>query len=513
VIAHHPLRQDLDRVVHYVSRPRLDHLALALPLVVFWFVRRQPDARLEMLLGGTVALGLVLLIRRYPGPAFVSLVAWLPLQTILLSVLYRFGVPRPVLRPFAAWKELVVVGLLMAGARALSTGRSRLDALDKAALAYVGVVTLYLLFPRFFVQPTGFYFFGPPLDLGVRSLAYRVDVLFVLAFLGCRHAGIGRVDLHRACRAILVVGGVAAAVAAFEFFFSGAWNTVAVRWLGVTKYQREVLALSINSEDVRSYVVIAGRTLVRPGSIFLNPLALGFFLVLPLALAVERVLRRPAPFATHLLVGLIAAALFLSYVRSAILAALVVAVVSMGRAAGHVSTNRVRFALVLGVVVVLGLPAAAGTGLAARTAEVFDAEAGSTSDHLAGLGTGIDHLFTQPLGRGLGTQPGVGDRFATAGRVTSENSYLQVGNEVGVVALALFVTVTVLLLRRLNAYRDVPSAGWPLVGLRAAGIGLAVGALFLHIWLDFALALSFWGAAGAALGAAERERSSLPSGH
>jgi hypothetical protein len=92
--------------------------------------------------------------------------------------------------------------------------------------------------------------------------------------------------------------------------------------------------------------------------------------------------------------------------------------------------------------------------------------------------------------------------------VIAENNYLEVGDELGVLPMILFVALTVVLLlhlRRIARRRSDPlfAAVW------AGGLGIAVSAWFLQTWSDFAVAWTFWGLAGAAFSVA-RERAGAP---
>jgi hypothetical protein len=156
----------------------------------------------------------------------------------------------------------------------------------------------------------------------------------------------------------------------------------------------------------------------------------------------------------------------------------------------------------------------AATGLSSRTSASLSGGQDATQ-HVSSLGDGFSALIAQPLGRGLGTAPGIGNRFDTSGQLTSESAYLQVGNELGVPEMVIFVALLLLLVRRLGRVEPADDPGAPLAGaLRAAFLGLLVGGLFLHVWLDFTLTLAVWSGAGLAIGVAERrmaERS--PAGH
>ena len=149
-------------------------------------------------------------------------------------------------------------------------------------------------------------------------------------------------------------------------------------------------------------------------------------------------------------------------------------------------------------------PVAVGTGLVERAGDVTDSSDESTSGHIDGLWRGIDALIAEPLGRGLGTSAGVGQRFGGAPAVITENYYLQVGVEMGVAATALFALLVFAIARGLT--RESEHGGDEIAGARGAFIGLAVGALLLHVWIDIAVSWTAWGVAGALLGITERSR-------
>ena len=74
--------------------------------------------------------------------------------------------------------------------------------------------------------------------------------------------------------------------------------------------------------------------------------------------------------------------------------------------------------------------------------------------------------------------------------------------------MLVFIALTIVLLARLRrAGREdddpLTTAAW------AAGVGLAVSALFLQTWVDFGVAWTYWGIAGAMLRLAERSKATV----
>lgn len=127
---------------------------------------------------------------------------------------------------------------------------------------------------------------------------------------------------------------------------------------------------------------------------------------------------------------------------------------------------------------------------------------GSDSNRIANAKFGVTKIQAKPLGYGLGTA-GPASRN-TARPVITENSYLQIGIETGLLGLALFVATVILAGYALWVRRLVVNESVPLL---AALIGLSATNMFLHTWADSATALVLWGLIGYCLAApAKKER-------
>lgn len=473
-------------------RQPLSALLVLLPLVCFLAVRRLPESLLVLAMGGAVALAGLVLVVRWPGRSLSVLIVVVPFQTMLLALLYRVGAPGALVRGLAAYRDLIVIGVAVVAVRAFRRSDRRADALDRVAIAYLILLALYLLLPALFVRPERWAAGQGPFQ--ARLLAFRLDGGFVLLFLATRHADLAPEVRRRLLHLLLVVGALAAGTIVFEFLSSSTWNDFAVNTIQLPRYEQDVLGVfSRNPFDIRSRMEIAGRELVRPGGVFFDPLQAGFYPLLALAAGVELVVRRMRERA-YLLLPLVAVGVMLTFVRSAVLAAGLLLVVALSRA----GRGRVRFTLVLAPGLIALLFVALSSGFLSRVTGADD----SNSLHVSGLENGVRSLASDPMGRGLGAAAGIGDRFDVESRLTTESAYFQVGTETGIIGMALFVTLTVLLLRRLrwaanDGADEVAGAVYPL------GVGLAVGGMFLHIWLGLSLGLTFWAAAGLALAGSE----------
>ena len=467
-------------------------------IFVIWLVYFAPihAVSVSTAITGLAGLGAVLLAARYPDRSLLILIVVLPFQGLLLAELWRLGMPASIVRHLGAWKETLAIGVILAGIRNyLATGR-RADALDRLALGFVGIVGVYLVAQTAIVP-------SAPASISVRVLAFRQDAGFVLLLLGARHAPLPRGFLDRAGRAALAVATVVASVCVFEALDSSTWNHFVVDTIRYTQYEVGILhATPPNFYDIRVYGTIGGTEIVRAGSVFLSALTCGFYLVLGFALGLERAARgRGSPWLLTALI-VIGAGILLTQTRSAILAALVVAFIAFQPAAGRRRHSRTQLAILVAALALLAVPAALSTGLAKRVTGATNNSDHSSAAHVSAFWTGVHNIEAHPLGLGLGTSAGIGQRFAGHGSevVIPENDYLQVGIELGVLPMLLFGVLSVALVLSLrSAARRRPD---PVVaGTWAAAAGLVVAAWLLQTWLDFSVAWTVWGFAGAALGA------------
>ncbi len=104
----------------------------------------------------------------------------------------------------------------------------------------------------------------------------------------------------------------------------------------------------------------------------------------------------------------------------------------------------------------------------------------------------IESAAKNPLGNGPGTAGLASIRNEKQGVVLNENYYLQILHEVGIIGLALFATILVVVfLRLIRNYSDPLTAG-----LIASFIGLLLTNFLVHIWANEAVAYTWWGLAG-----------------
>lgn len=119
---------------------------------------------------------------------------------------------------------------------------------------------------------------------------------------------------------------------------------------------------------------------------------------------------------------------------------------------------------------------------------------GSTDQHLLATLGGLTRVGQNPFGCGPGCAGPAS--YYGAGAQISENYYVQIAEEVGVAGLALWLAIAYLIAKRLYEQREDMLAR----ALLASFVGLSVIGLWLHVWSDDPLSLTWWGLTGAVLG-------------
>jgi len=122
----------------------------------------------------------------------------------------------------------------------------------------------------------------------------------------------------------------------------------------------------------------------------------------------------------------------------------------------------------------------------------------SNQGHLVASLTGAKDIINKPFGSGAGTAGPASVYNTESGRSAriAENYFIQIGQEVGIVGIALFVSINIAVVARLWRSRDLVL---PRV-LLASLIGITVVNLLSHAWTDDTLGYTWWGLAGVAIG-------------
>ena len=235
-----------------------------------------------------------------------------------------------------------------------------------------------------------------------------------------------------------------------------------------------------------------------------EPNALGAYLILPFTALLLLIMKAKEQKRRFLLVGvavLHAAAIFLTFSRSAWLgAALAVALALWWQyRAGLAGITKRWWPLMAAVVVMLCVVAFTQRNSSfvnsyithSTPEEVEDLD--SNDYHWLLVRQGAEGIIDRPEGHGPGTA-GLVSIQNPAGSFLTENYYVQIGYEVGVLGLAVFLAITILVYRQLMRRGDYVAAA-----LLASFWAYVLTNMFLHTWGNEAVAAQWWLLAGLAL--------------
>jgi hypothetical protein len=406
-----------------------------------------------------------------------------------------------VLRASQLWKDEIIVVLVvrMIHEQFLQHRWPRLHVLDIAVAAFMVLVAIYFFYPG---STEGSSIF-------IRALAVRQDALYLLAYFVGRSVLLSRDNVRAMLRALIALSIIITAIAVLEFMAPDLSNGVLNR-LG---YQEFTTAIGTPHEVelVRSRILPSGNV-PRASSLFLADLGLAFYevLMIPLAAALFFSLRKRfdqlwAGVFLITAIGTIGLTMTRAPIVGAAMGLVVLAIVSR---------SFIKTAWLTMGVLAMSLLFLVLSGLSPQVfSELLSGDEGSATAHARLISNSLHLVWSQPWGLGLGNGSHV-SILATglgAGGLPSwatETWYLQMGLEMGVMAMILFAAM--LLLATCNALL----AGVRIhdVGLRAlclgtagAGVGLLFVSAYHPVWASVHVTFLFWLFAGIAVRARRME--------
>ncbi len=427
--------------------------------------------------------------------AFAVLCVGLALHNIVMAELWDAGLRGSGLDVAAAWKEALLAAAL--GVALWETRRLPLGTWpDRLALAYAIAVVVYAVLPQDWLGG----------DASARAVLFglRHDLLPVAGYALGRLLPLAARD-DRLLPVVVVGTAVGVAVVGIVEVY-----TVPLQWWrdsGVPGWFAEQLGLDYSglSGLPENFVYNPGdeRPLRRLISTFLSPLAASYVLVVGLLYLVSRPRLGRWGWAG---VAVLFAALLLTHSRASILA------LAGGLVVLALAQRRTAPAFAAAAVVVLGaaglaafehyapeerftpqeleIQRAGGAEDPGASGDPFSAGESSIESHWTNLRDGVRTVLEHPWGYGLGNAGVTASRTGTE-VLAGESTYTELGVEVGIVGLLLFVAWNLALLRELWT-----RAAWLAAALAAAlALGLQTDVIGVH-WL----AVVLWGLCGAAVG-------------
>jgi hypothetical protein len=431
---------------------------------------------------------------RFGRGAFVALIVGLALHNAAMAQLWDLGVRGDRLDVIAAWKEVLLLGVIVALGWALRE-RVAISAVDVLAASYALVVVAYALVPQDWLG-------GEATGRG-ELLALRHHLLPVGGYAIGRLLG----TLHRDTSWLGVTAVLTAAgVVLLGLVDVGVVSLQAWRESGVPSWYGDQLGLEYRglSGLPENWVYNTGdeeNPIRRLVSTFLSPLASAYAIVVALIFVVSRHLR----WWWALVAALLYVGLLYTHTRAAFAALavglVILAVLQRRRAPALLGIA----SLVASVVFLAAYPSLGPTTSytpeeleflrenAARepgeSTDPFSPAESSASSHWDNLREGIQAVVEHPQGYGLANAGVVAKRTNVEIRA-GESTYAELGIDAGLAGLAAFVLWSIALLLALVRREPWVAAAFAAVLL----LGLQTDVIGIH-WLAAAL----WGAAGIAI--------------
>lgn len=412
----------------------------------------------------------------------IILLAVLPFHALFVTVGTKLiaGVGHAPLAELALWKEAVLgIILLLAALEWLRSPKIQLDRID----VVTGMLLLLSIAVTVFTHG----------NWKLYAVGFKYDFVPLIAFVVLRRVRWSDSFMRRAGVALLSAASIVATYGIISIYLPQSFFTA----LGYS----DLHSLYQPDAPLSAFQQIGGSALRRIQSTMSGPNQLGLWLLIPLCIALTR----------KKAIGVfVIAALFLTLSRSAVLAAGTIVIVLLWQ-----RLPRQKFWFATGFLLVLSFVISVSAYFIAPNIAV---RAASTRDHLIRPLQAIETIVQHPFGLGLGAAGPASNRISDTcvylaqgddpswasvhknlcvfvgdsqvqptDRVCQcpflpENWYLQIGVEMGVLGLVLFIALTVLMLRRLPSNRFV----------FFAFLGISIAALFLHAWEDSAVAYTMW---------------------
>jgi hypothetical protein len=252
-----------------------------IPVVVLLGSLALNEKHMSDVIGLVIGLGILAFFVQRPGPALITLIIFLPLEQVGLGLLHRLGVPGTILRPASSFKELLGICILISALRQIRDSRERLDKIDIAILAYVGVCLAYLAVPHLFssIAPTAW---------NPRLLAWRSDCGYPLVFFGVRHAPIDPKYKRHFITAVLWIAGLTTLGGVYQYIDPGSWSHWILVTAGQINYQFYVLGETAFQVSQNLKFVFQTSPL-HVASIFFSPYDMGDYLIIVIAICGETI--------------------------------------------------------------------------------------------------------------------------------------------------------------------------------------------------------------------------------
>ena len=466
------------------------------------------------------------LMQRFCEILALVLVGLLPFHALIVTVGTKLllGPGHAPMAIFAAWKEAVLGAiLLIALVEFIRKPSFKTDLIDWLIIA---LVVLSLLVPIFNSQFSILNFF----------LGFKYDFISLLSFLILRRVPWSESFMTRALKVLLWAGAIVSVYGILTLFLPAWFFTM----LGYS----DAHSLYLPNAPLAAFQQISGSAFRRIQSPMSGPNQFGIWLLFPISICAVRLvasygfrvsgISQPATrnpqlmrlVIQYLLLGTLLATLFLTFSRSAWIAAFIILLVLLGSVLPRRALRPLMIGLVGVFIVLFG-------AVSIRDPAVFfrlSSDRGHFERPIAAIQTMIAH----PIGLGLGSAGPASNRiheacvflepnddpswaksspslcvFVGKNQVQpsdhvcdcpflTENWYLQIGVELGLLGFLIYLALIAVVLARMKMQivKSKKQNLFAICDLQFAilltFIGISTAALFLHAWEDAAVAYTGW---------------------
>ncbi len=478
------------------------------------------------------------MLQRLRESLTLALLALLPLHALLVTVGTRLieGPGHAPMGLLAIWKESLL-GLIVCVAIVECLMSEKRKVKREKWFDVIDILIFLLLCLTAFITAS-LSLFSFHFSLPATVLGFKYDFVPLIAFVILRRVPWSEEFMKRAVTVLLGVGALVAAYGILTFWLPQSFFT----WLGYS----DLHSLYVADGPLAAFQYIGGSSVRRIQGTMSGPNQFGLWLLIPWGIGIAALFRRTARHVwfTVCCLALIDFAFLFTFSRSAWIGATVIAVLGAGSLLSRVNFWRVTAAL--GVVAVI-----AGVIASLLMPSVF-LRVASSRDHFLKPMEAVRSIIAHPLGQGLGTAGPASNRVSDtcvtldAGSDASwakdrpdlcvfvgdtkvqpldrectcpfipENWYLQIGVELGVLGLLLYLSLIVAVLSCLAVKREKRKEKSDAVIFHFSlftflfFLAISIAALFLHAWEDAAVAYTGWMLIAATDGLRVRNRGNRP---
>lgn len=432
--------------------------------------------RTDKLLHKTLLLGIIAILVLVPFHAFITV--WLS------SFLGHYVALR-------LWKEALLMVLLCVAALVILRNNTVWQNITQRRYMQFLLLSI-ILYALLHIGLSVWAFVTHRIDPTAIAYSLISNNRFLLFFIVCVVAGIVWRDWLRAqdSRLLLIPAAIVVVFGLLQFFI------LPVDFLKHFGYGADTIQPYIAVDEKIEYARVQSTTR--------GPNPLGAYLVIVLAAVVALIVAQRKHRVWHIIAALVlVVVLYATYSRSAYLGAVLAIAVTIFVS---IRSAKARNILVIGGIATL-IVLSAGLFLLRdndtvqnvvfHTDEHSLSETSSNESRAGAMQSAVSDIAHHPLGEGPGSA-GPASIYNDDAAKISENYFLQIGQEVGVLGMIVFIAINVFVAVALWSVRfKNPLA----VALLASLVGVSLINMMSHAWADDTLAYIWWGFAGIVIGA------------